>query len=104
MPSFRAQFEVLGLKPRHRPPEVEEALVGAVAENFHVDARDLDVIAGTPRVTVRFTVPDTAPDEEVELAQMAKRAALEAVDPIASIGRVWLLVRSGGRWIGVDQG
>ncbi len=98
MPSFRAQFEVLGLHPGHRPPEVEETLVTAIEENFHVDSREIDVVGGTPRVTVRFTVPDASDSEEVELAVMARDAALESIEPVAQIGRHWLLVRAGGRW------
>ena len=97
MPSVRAQFEVLGLHPGHRPPVVGETLVTASGENFHVDSGEIAVVAGTPRVTVRFTVPDASGSEEVELAVMARDAALEAIEPVAQIGRHWLLVRSGGR-------
>lgn len=99
MPSYRVQLEIMGLRPGHRPEEVMDTAVAAVAENFHVDARQIDVIAGTPRVTVRYTVPDSSDEEERELALMARDAALEAVNEVAVVGRSWALLRRGGRWL-----
>ncbi|WP_420174941.1 hypothetical protein [Luteococcus sp. OSA5] len=101
MPSYRVQMEILGLRPGNRPEAVLDDAVTAIAENFHVDDRQVDVVAGTARITVRFTVPDSSDKEEQELAQMATAAAHEAVDRIAVIGRYWILRRAGGRWLPV---
>lgn len=102
MPSFRVQLEILGLRPGHRPEAVMDGAVAAIGENFHVDDRQVDVVAGTPRVTVRFTVPDSSDAEEAELARMATLAAREAVDLVALPGRFWTLRRQGGRWLPVE--
>ncbi|MEL4356906.1 MULTISPECIES: hypothetical protein [unclassified Luteococcus] len=102
MPSYRAQFEILGLRPGNPPEAVLDGAVAAVQENFHVDDRQVDVVAGTARITVRFTVPDSSDDEEVQLALMATEAAREAVDQVARIGRHWVLRRAGGRWLPVE--
>lgn len=102
MPSFRVQYEIMGLRPGNRPEAVLDGAVQAIAENFHVDDRQVDVVAGTPRITVRFTVPDSSDSEEVELALMATAAAHEAVDRVAVIGRQWVLRRQGGRWLPVE--
>ncbi|GAA1392954.1 hypothetical protein [Luteococcus peritonei] len=102
MPSHRVQFEILGLRPGNRPEAVLDGAVAAIAENFHVYNRQVDVVAGTPRITVRFTVPDSGQDEERELALMATAAAQEAVERVALVGRHWTLVRQGGRWFPVE--
>lgn len=102
MPSYRVQFEILGLRPGNRPEAVLDDAVAAIDENFHVDDRQVDVVAGTPRITVRFTVPDSSDAEEVQLALMATQAAQEAVDRVARIGRHWVLRRLGGRWLPVE--
>ncbi|MEL4505978.1 hypothetical protein AAEX63_13830 [Luteococcus sp. H138] len=102
MPSYRVQFEILGLRPGNRPEAVLDGAVTAVQENFHVDDRQVDVVAGTPRITVRFTVPDSSDAEEVQLASMATEAAREAVDQVAMVGRYWVLRRLGGRWLPVE--
>lgn len=92
----------MGLRPGNRPEAVLDGAVEAIGENFHVDDRQVDVVAGSPRITVRFTVPDSSDAEEVQLALMATAAAHEAVDRVALIGRRWVLRRAGGRWIPVD--
>lgn len=101
MPSYRVQFEILGLRPGNPPQAVLGGAVAAIAENFHVDDRQVDVVAGTARITVRFTVPDSGDDEERELALVATDAAGEAVERVAVVGRHWTLLRRGGRWLPV---
>lgn len=102
MPSFRVQMEIMGLRPGNRPEAVLDGAVDAIAENFHVDDRQVDVAAGTARITVRFTVPDSGDEEERALAAMACGAAREAVDRVALVGRQWTLRRLGGRWLPVE--
>lgn len=98
VPSYRVQMEILGLRPGHRPEAVLDAAVATVGEQFHVDDRQVDVVAGTARITVRFTVPDSGPDEERQLAHDAAGDAHRAVEEVAVVGRRWLLRRDGGRW------
>lgn len=102
VPSYRVQFEIMGLRPGHRPEAVLDGAVKAIRENFHVDDQQVDVVAGSPRITVRFTVPDSSDAEEVSLATLACAAAHEAVDRVAVLGRQWILRRSGGRWLPVE--
>lgn len=99
MPSYRMELEVLGLRPGNRPESVMDGAVAAIGENFHVDDRQIDVVAHTPRITVRYTVPDSSDTEEAELAVMAADAATEAVERVAVTGRRWVLRRQGGRWL-----
>lgn len=102
MPSYRVQFEILGLRPGNRPEAVLDSAVDAIAENFHVDDRQVDVVAGTARITVRFTVPDSGDDEELELADRATATARKAVEQVAVTGRHWTLRRHRGRWVPID--
>lgn len=105
MPSHRLQFEVLGLRPGNRPEAVLDEAVAAVADlGLHVDDRQVDVVAGTARITVRFTVPDSGDAEEVATARDATDAAHAAVEKVAVTGRRWLLRRRGGRWLPVEAG
>lgn len=100
MPSCRVQMEIMGLRPGHRPEAVLDAAVGSVASaGLHVDDRQVDVVAGTPRITVRFTVPDSGPEEERSHALETAAEARQAVERVAVVGRWWVLRRLGGRWV-----
>ena len=65
----------------------------------HVDATDITVIDGTPRILVRFTVPASSAAGEDTAAQVAARHTREAVEPIASTGGHRLLRRRRGSWL-----
>lgn len=101
MPSYRAQLNIMGLRPGHAPEAVMNAAVDTLAERHHVDANQLDVIAGIPRITVRYTVEDDGqPDTQAVESAALMRAAVEHV---AVSEKLVVLRRSKGRWIMVRR-
>lgn len=100
MPSFRLELEILDVRPGHAPPEVLATLLGQLrASGHHLDGHDLDVVAGTPRLYVRFVVPDSNDAEEDAVAFIAADTARKAVDAVAVPGRLWVLRRRKGAWL-----
>ena len=97
MPSFRLELEIGQLRAGHDPNEVMDTARAAVL-GFHVDATDIAVTAGTPRILLRFSVPDSSESEENQAARLAAVHARDAVDGVASTGQLWVLRRRGGRW------
>lgn len=65
----------------------------------HIDATEITVVAGTPRILVRFAVPASSGYEEDAEARTASRASREAVEDVATTGRYWLLRRYRGTWL-----
>ncbi len=97
MPSYRAQLNILGLRPGNGPEAVMDTAVNSLATGHHVDANQLDVIGGVPRITVRYTVEDEGgPDSRAIDSAAAMRAAVENV---AVTEKLVVLRRTGGRWI-----
>ena len=100
MPSFRLELEVLGLRPGFAPPVVLRTLLDHLAETgHHIDGHDLDVVAGTPRLYVRFVVPASNDADEDAAAFTAADTARKAVDRVATPGRLWVLRRQRGAWV-----
>ncbi|MER1996827.1 MAG: hypothetical protein ABTA24_10080 [Arthrobacter sp.] len=99
MPSFRVQLSILGLRPGNQPEGVMDAAVEALEASHHVEANQLDIVSGVPRITLRFMVP---PNEyEVENSQ-ARRAAMNmrhAVEQVARCEQLRVLRRQRGRWL-----
>lgn len=98
MPSYRLELEIGDLRPGTAPQQVMEAALASLLVE-HVDATDIQVVDGTARILVRFTVPASSDAEEGEAAQAAARHAREAVEHIASTGRSRLLRRHRGSWL-----
>ena len=98
MPSFRLELEIGRLRPGHQPDAVMNA-ARASLEAFHVDSTDIAVTAGTPRILLRFTVPDSNEAVESQAARLAAVRARDAVDAVATTGQLWVLRRRGGRWL-----
>ena len=71
------------------------------ALGHHVDATDIALVGGTPRIVLRFTVPASSAAEENTAARLAAHHAREAVEHIASTGRSQLLRRRRGSWLAV---
>ncbi len=101
MPSYRAQLNILGLRPGNGPEAVMDTAVNSLATGHHVDANQLDVIGGVPRITVRYTVEDEGgPDSRAIDSAAAMRAAVENV---AVTEKLVVLRRTGGRWIALRR-
>ena len=92
MPSYRVIMIVGTLELGVRPEEVLPTLTQAIADFTTVEASDIAVVAGSPRVTVRFTA-DT--DEAAFLiAEQGIDGARVSAEPIA-----WQVTRQvQGRW------
>lgn len=74
-----------------------DSAVAALAAGHHVDANQLDVVAGVPRITVRYTVEeDGNPDARAIASAAAMRAAVEKVGVTE---KLVVLRRTRGRWI-----
>jgi hypothetical protein len=97
MPSFRLELEIGGLRPGKPPAAVMDAAREALADH-HVDATDIAVKAGTPRILLRFTVPDSGEDAENLAARIAAVRTRDEVEAVAEVGQLWVLRRRAGRW------
>ena len=67
----------------------------------HVDSTDIEDVAGTARILLRFTVPASNAVGEDMAAQAAAQRARDGVDVVAGTGRERLLRRHHGSWLGV---
>jgi hypothetical protein len=98
MPSFRARLDITGLRPGNAPPSVMEAATAAVGSSHVVEGHQLDVVAGVPRITVRFTVDPGAYDDENRQALRAAGHMQHAVEVVAQSRNLAVLRRVRGRW------
>ncbi|MGO2533856.1 MULTISPECIES: hypothetical protein [Micrococcaceae] len=98
MPSFRAQLNILSLRPGNRPEAVMDAAVASLAERHHVEANQLDIVAGIPRITLRFTVEEEEYDADLRAARAAAALMRAAVEEVAATQRLVVLRRVRGRW------
>lgn len=98
MPSFRLELEIGALRPGHTAGEVMDAARAAISDH-HVDATDIAVTGGTPRILLRFTVSDSSDAEENQAARLAAIRARDDVGQVAGTGQLWVLRRRGGRWL-----
>lgn len=71
----------------------------ASLDGLHVDATDIAVRDGTPRILLRFTVPDSGEDAENLAARIAAVRARDEVETVAAVGQLWVLRRRAGRWL-----
>ena len=98
MPSFRLELEIGELRPGRAPDDVMDAARASLGDH-HVDATDIAVTAGTPRILLRFTVPDSSETEENQCARLAAVRTRDVVSEVAGTGQLWVLRRRGGRWL-----
>jgi len=90
MPSYRVALSVGTLRPGSRPDELLPRASEAASELTTVEARDVMVLRGEPRLVVRYT----APDDDVAVG-----AVVEAtVGDLADVLRGEVLRRDGGAW------
>lgn len=101
MPSFRATIQITGLRPGHAPEEVMDMAVAAVGSGHVVEANQLDIVAGIPRITVRFMVEASEYDAENQLARHAAISLAQGVNEVATTGDLRTYRRSAGKWLTV---
>ena len=92
MPSYRVTLAVGLLKPGVDPVAVLPAAAAAAAELTTVEAKDLDVVAGQARITVRYQSVDD------EVAASIGRTVAHRVAELASTSGARITRRYGGRW------
>lgn len=98
MPSFRIMLTVGALRPGVHPASVLPECAAAAAALTTVEASDIGVVAGTPRLTVRFTADDPA------AAARIAQAVLTSARELAAVSRSTLTRRDGGRWVSPSPG
>lgn len=92
MPSFRVTLGIGALLPGTDPAVVLPSGAQAARELTTVEAYDLAIVHGRPRITVRFTAEDD--DEAVQVA----RHVVRGVSSLADVLRPELTRRWGPRW------
>lgn len=92
MPSYRVTMTVGMLRPGVSPDRVLPTAADAAAELTTVEASDLGIVAGSPRITIRFTADDA------ELAsQLGHHVASRTSEAAEVLG--WRVTeRVKGRW------
>jgi hypothetical protein len=92
VPSYRITMTVGRLRPGVDPAEVLPAAAAEAARVATLEANDLEVVRGEPRLTVRFTAEDDPAAERIAADVRTRTTQLVDV-PRASITR-----RDGGSW------
>ncbi|WP_345214541.1 hypothetical protein [Georgenia halophila] len=95
MPSYRVTMTVGLLRPSVDPADLLPAAAAAAGERTTVEAKDVGLVRGQARITVRFTAAD---DGE---AHLVGAAVHERADELAEVGAPVLTLRVGGRWLPV---
>lgn len=102
MPSFRATLTINGLRPGNAPEAVMSTAVAALSSMHLVEANQLDIVGGVPRITLRFTVDPSQDDVENRQARDAGASMRHAIETVAVTGGLRVLRRSKGKWIPLD--
>lgn len=92
MSSYRITLGVGRLTPGVAPDAVLPAAADAAAEVTTVEARDVAVVKGEARITIRFTG-----DDDHAAARVADAVA-GTTSRLAEVTRAALTRRDGGRW------
>lgn len=99
MPSFRATLQITGLRPGYEPEAVMDTAVAVVGSVHVVEANQLDIVAGVPRITVRFMVEAGEYHAENQLARNAAASMAHGVNEVATTGALRAFRRSAGKWL-----
>lgn len=74
------------------PDRVIPTVADAAAELVTVEASDVQLVRGTPRIVVRFTCDDD------ELAEQVAAHAASVASTVVDVNGWFLTRRDGGRW------
>ncbi len=96
MPSYRITVTIGALRPGVEPPSVLPSAAHAAAELTTVEASDLGIVSGMPRITVRFTGDD--PENARRIAAHVLTVVSSLAEPLATtvterVKDRWLVVR-----------
>jgi hypothetical protein len=95
MPSFRVTMIIGALQPGSTPASVLPTAAAAAAQKTTVEASDLALVKGSPRVNVRFTADDA--QQALEVGRHVIEATRTVADPVSSV----VTERVGGTWVAV---
>ncbi|WP_194948999.1 FMN-dependent dehydrogenase [Actinomyces trachealis] len=91
MPSYRSILTIRDLRAGQQPDAVQQAARQAVTQTTTLEAFQVEVVRGEPRVTIRFTAVDDAD------ARSVHERSLTAVREVASAPHAVLAKVVGGR-------
>ena len=97
MPSFQTKLKITGLKPGNPPESVMAAAIEALETRHHVESNQLDIVAGVPQLSLRFTVNDRDYSGENDEARTSAAMMRDAVERVALTGSLTVLRRSRGK-------
>nr|WP_250445018.1 hypothetical protein [Actinotalea sp. C106] len=92
VPSYRLTLTIGALRPGVTPEQVLPAAAEAARERTTVEAWDLAVVRGEPRISVRYTAQDDG-----QSADLGRRVRA-TVSTLADVGASRLDRRYGPRW------
>lgn len=92
MPSYRITITIGSLRAGVQPPSVLPMAVRAASELTTVEASDIAVVSGMPRITVRFTADDA------QFAKQVAGAVISAVSILAEPVVSTITERVKSRW------
>ncbi|WP_437583079.1 hypothetical protein ACSAGD_12430 [Paramicrobacterium sp. CJ85] len=92
MPSYRVTLSPGAMRPGVAPDRVIPTVADAAAELVTVEATDVQLVRGTPRVVVRFTCDDD------ELAEQVAAHAASVATTVVEVSGWFLTRRDGGHW------
>ena len=75
-----------------------DSAAAALGAAHLVEAKQLDVVAGVPRITLRYLVEDTDYETGAREAISAAVAMRHAVERVATVGILRVLRRRRNRW------
>ncbi|MFC4224063.1 hypothetical protein [Lysinibacter cavernae] len=96
MPSYRVTLTIGALLAGNGPAEVLPAASHAARDVAVLEAADVSVVAGAPRITVRFTADDN------DIARQVSRHVVASTAAVARVTMVQITLRSGNRWDAVS--
>ncbi|QPZ37916.1 hypothetical protein [Paramicrobacterium chengjingii] len=92
MPSYRITLSPGTLRAGVTPGSVIPTMTDAAAELVTVEASDVQVVRGTPRIVVRYTCDDD------ELAEQVAAHAASVASTVVEVRGWFVTRRDGGRW------
>jgi beta-lactamase class A len=95
MPSFRVTMIIGALQTGSAPASVLPTAAAAAAELTTVEASDLTLVKGSPRVTVRFTADDA--EQALGIGRHVVETTRTVAEPVSSV----VTERVQGSWVAV---
>lgn len=92
MPSYRVTLSPGAMRAGVAPDRVIPTVADAAAELATVEASDVQLVRGTPRIVVRYTCDDD------ELAEQVAAHAASVASTFVEVNGWFVTRQDGGRW------